>query len=451
MDQTVYIPFHQKVHPGLSVFTLNVNKEYIQNKDRSFSFATVTLVPDLFDPTTLEEHHTEEHNDPVEEKYDIEIITKKNMYNKTKRYVPFSQPLKVPDVLNYINQYAEDVKPNEHILPPYVFDWVHKDAIDMHAQDQFNFNRKKCLEYYGEPFKQDKHVMFLPEYMRSLDLDLNHFLFPTNRDIWKDIRIRFTVMPNVQCYFTNDSLFLALGFADDQASEGDHTLGFNYLNRKYVRKMTNVAENPPNKNPFVSNTIISAVPWQLYTRSVQFAFKSYANHLRHPSFLILDYSKCLEKAALDLNINLSIQYDETSNKMFFKFPDGDKVNIVVRVSPQFAYSLGYGHVRQITKHSLNLPQMPKVDVQNANQISRITTLDTGFVIVQYKHQIVAALEPHAGGYLTTKKDIENKWFSLSKFNATLEFNLKTFDESNRLMPLDWRSGGLVRGVLVGQV
>lgn len=455
MNQTVYIPFNQKLAPGNATFTLEIDKEYLENPTRKFSFATVTLVPDFYNSTVLDhDKNVSEsvYHEKVVDYYFIENIVKENLYDASV-YTPFTTPLSIPEVLTHLNKFAEEIKPKGHLLPPFFFDWVHKDAINFHGLDQFNFDVRYCPQYYGETYNHNKHAVFLPEYMRSLNVDFNTFIFPTNRDIWKDIRVRFTVMPNVNCYFSNDSLFLALGFDDEQSRWGNHVKSFKYLNLKDDKTWPVVAHLPPKTDAFVSNTIVRVKSQHSFGQSPRYVFETHKEHSHEPELIAMDYLRSLSHAALEMNLDVSIKYNESERRIFFTFPDNEKINVILRVSPQFAYNLGYGHVRQITKHMTSLPQLPVVDYKNFSQLSRTVTLDTGIVLVQLgrNNKIMAILEPQTGRYLTTKKMKEDFWTFVPQFNSTLEFVLSTFDDANRLMLLDWRSGGFIRGVLMGRV
>lgn len=449
MDQTVYIPFNQKINPGDSVFSINIDKNYV---NRTFEFVTLTLVPDFYSLQALEQGlHDHMDVDQVREKFSIDVYTNIQAYNRVK-YVPFTTPLKVPEVLKYLNDFAESNKPEGILVPPIFFDWLHKDTINLDGHKRHSFIKQRCQEFYGKPFKREEHLTFLPDYMRSVDVYFNSFSVPTNEAVWNDIRIRITIMPNVGSVFSNDHLFKALGFSDEQSHYGNHVSPFRYKNFRTHGTDSLIAEGPPTKTSFVSNTTVFLHPLYSHYRSPVSYFQTFREHFTDPSLSIVDYSKNLYKIAYNMNLDFQITFDETERRFNFTFPQSELLNVILNVTPTFAYNVGFGHVRQITKYMTNLPQLPHIELKDTNKLAKIQVLDTGIVLVRHSGtQLMAVLKPQMGGYLTTKFKLPDAWITVSQFNPNVEFVLYTFNESNQQMLLDWKSGGWIRGVLKAKV
>jgi hypothetical protein len=368
-----------------------------------------------------------------------------------------------PQVLQYLNNYFEENKAPGALLPPFIFDWVHVDASHLDKVEQFYFNVNHCQEYYGEDFLPLKHGGFLPRYILVLDIGLNNFKFPTNIASWKNIRIRITVMPNAFSFYSNDDLFKSLGFGNDETSGGDPDRSFTYTSTHVAGTWKQIAANPPKEEAFVSETRIKRVgPNKLYQRSKTYELQTTTKNIRNPETLMYDFKNVLLQASKDMNVDFRLEFDETSKRYMFTFPKSDHLKVALQVSPQLAYALGFGHVTQITREMTSVSQPGNISLQDVSKIAKIQTLDTGMVLVnvvqhgsmqtsQFTNSLMAVLQPQSGRYLTTKYNVPGSWISVPRFNPRLEFVLSTFNENNTPVPLEWRHGASVRGVLIGRV
>lgn len=178
--------------------------------------------------------------------------------------------------------------------------------------------------------------------------------------------------------------------------------------------------------------------------------------------LIDDFKDVLFKASVDINVDIKLQFDETSKRFAFTLPDTEYLQVTINVSPQLAYALGFGHVTQITKDTISASQPGNIALKDVSKMAKIQTLDTGMVLVNLTHQgsmqtsqftntLMAVLQPQAGRYLTTKYKMPGLWTTLSKFNPRLDFVLPTFNENSQPIPFGWRNGACIRGVLIGKV
>jgi hypothetical protein len=458
MDQTVYIPFQKKLDPGNASFTLTVDPNYSK---RQFGFGTMTLIPDLYSIQASNLELEDDVHRAIKESVMFQLYYKTHVF---KAYEPFATtPMTTPQVLQYLNNYFEDNKVPGALLPPFIFDWVHVDAIHLNKIEQFVFNYEHCEEYYGESFIPPKHGGFLRDDVRSLDIGFNNFKYPTNPAVWKNIRIRKTVMANAFLNYSNNHLLRSLGFDEEYTMGSEPDRSFSYTFSKMEGFWTVVAKNPPREDAFVSETRIKRVgPYHLFQQSKPYVLETTTKNKRNPETLINDFKHVLLKASIDINVNLRLEFDETSKRYMFTFPKSQYLNVVIQVSPQLAYTLGFGHVTQITREMTSVSQPGNISLKDVSRIAKIQTLDTGMVLVnvvqhgsmqtsQFTNSLMAVLQPQSGRYLTTKFNVPGSWITVPRFNPRLEFVLSTFNENNTPVPLEWRHGASIRGVLIGHV
>lgn len=462
MSETVYIPFYKQLDPGTNTFVLDIDKNYLLNSNRYFEFDTVSLVPNLY---SLQAYHLElsEYDKTTETMVDNVFfeLNVDHSIDENVFYSPPTTPKRVDEILQDLNVYFEQLKPVDAILPPVIFDWVHVDTIkyewDFNPFYRFYIANSQLL--YGEPFDNNKHAQFLPQYVRETHSGFNYFNFPTNPNVWKDIRIRKHNMPNIVCAFTNDSMLRALGFDDNQLAYGKHNKRFTmrniYINQ---RSWTTAKHSFPKFSDISFTTEVRVKPTKSFYRSPNYKIETLKGNAQQLDLIIHGYKHIIRDAAVELNVNISLEYNEATNQAFFMLPQSEHVHVVIKLPSRLAYTLGYGHKSQITKHDISRPMPKVVSLENISKVSKVLAIDTGMVLVNVVQQLhgctnslMAILMPVQGGYLETKEKLRNAQVIVSKFNSQVTFVLSTFSEDNKVIPLDWKSGGYIRGVLVGRV
>lgn len=460
MDQTVYIPFNKRLEPGENSFTLEIPQSCFNKR---LQFGTATLVPEVYNQQALElgiDPVNAGQDKPITDNFNLNLTFTGSLFGyQINDFVPLSTPEHTPQVLDYLNQYFEKVKPEGFALPPVIFDWVLAETYGMHPRDATRFYVNKCEEMYGERYVPRKHGGFLPEYIRLFDHNFNFFKYPTNPKVFSQIRIRQTIMYNVVCHYSNDHLLRFLGFHDAQLAYGNHERKFRFQNSdRDQREWTSFS--PPSTEKFMANTKILVYPRFLHVKTKNYPLTTTRQNTKKPEALAADYNHSFDLAAFGSNVRLKLAFDATLNKFVLTFPSSIKA--VLNVPSKIAYKLGYGHVSQITQEMINRKLPKQVKLQDANAVSQIQTFDTGLVLIslgqkgslQTSHltnALMAVLEPQSGGYHSTKPNLQYAQIVPWQFNSTFEFVLHVFNESNQLKPFDWRGGAYIRGILVSKL
>ena len=186
-------------------------------------------------------------------------------------------------------------------------------------------------------------------------------------------------------------------------------------------------------------------------------------------------SAALDSVSNQSNVDIRFSY-EVATKMFkFIFPANDNIDLTLGVSPELASLLGYDPVTvEINSKSKSNPRPDTIDVKEAGELSRTLAFDTGLVIVEIDNissnttfgldnQYMASLYPNQSGILTMSSSAASDNSSSSKRPTIsipsfmtgsslvpLQFQLLRFINDNTLVPLIWKTGAFVNGVLCGK-
>jgi hypothetical protein len=460
MDQTVNIPFSHKLDPGDSEFTIEILSRFRDNPNRLFGFSTVTLCPDYFsrkayklDMDSERELQAEVKNDfYYEVEYDNKVFDAKPWEHKS--------ATTMGDLLKSINNHFQQNKPAGCMFPAVAFDWFDLLSLgkDVNAEE---YHKSKANDYYGEPFDASKHLNWIPVDYRD-KTTLNDMMFPTKPEAMASIRIRMTLSANVTVAFSNNELPQLLGISENQMPTK--------VNRQFPFKN-------PNANGFIFTrfllaptfnvatgltTKIHAYPTSTFVVSNVGALKTTVDHERKPDIMAREYNNALRSLAFGYNLNVSLQHVVAEKKYKIIFPTASGIKVHLRVPAYIGHRLGYGHVDNITSTMTSGPY-PKDDVED-DLLSRAQVLvyDAGMVVVsldeigsqqthQFTNPCMAILEAHESGVMTTKQGVDMPRVPVSQFNKDIKFVLSRFNENNQPIPLGWKDGAYIRGVLVGKV
>lgn len=459
MDQTVNIPFCHKLEPGDSEFTIEVLSRFRDNPNRLFGFSTVTLCPDYFSKKaySLDMDSEKELQAVISNEFQYEVAYDKSVFD-AKPWASTATTLGT--ILQSINSHFEENKPEGCIFPAVVFDWF--DILSLgRGIDSDQFHKEKAKTYYGEAYNETRHSNWLPVAYRDTT-KLNNMIFPTKPEAMADIRIRMTLSPNVTITFSNKDLPDALGIAATQLPEK--------VNKQYqfknvlVNSLTPVRFlDPPKLDKLSISTKIHAYPTKTFVVSNLGTLKTTVDHERKPDLMAKEYSNNLRSLAFSLNLDIRLEHVAEEKKFKLLLPGSSGIQVNLRVPTYIGHKLGYGHVDKITNTMVNNPY-PSDDTTGDPILSKAQVLvyDAGMVVVsldergsQQTHQFsttfMAILEAHESGVLTTKPGIEMPRVPVSQFNKDMKFVLSRFNENNEPIPLGWKDGAYIRGVLVGKV
>ena len=465
MDQTVNIPFSIRLEAEESKFSIDVDKKFTNNPNRLFSFSTVTLTPDYYSQQAfkLNLDSDDELNAKVESEFNIEVEYYKNVY-LAKSYTSSSVAQSIGTIIANINKFYATHKPEGMLFPPIVFDWCHVNALSADV-DAVTFYKENAKELYGEDYNEAKHRNALPNDFQNNKFEvkgLNDFKFPTNAAVMDFIRIRMMIAPHVKVAFSNDELPLALGFSDLQMPHRKKGQ-YNVENPFTHFVSTLVCHNKPSITPQVYTTKVSLYPNISHVTSDTGILATTKGRERKPELLAQDYSTIISKMAKTMFLNIKLEYMTDQKQFKFVVPTAPGLIVSLRVSPYVATLLGYGHVDLITP-STKTPkaQSTEVPFSDVETLSKVLVYDTGMVVVsldqqgsqqthQFTNTVMAILDTDNAGILTTKPGLEFSRVPVSPFNSNLEFVLYKYSEANQPIPLGWKVGSYIRGLLVGKV
>lgn len=458
MFQSVNIPFSHKLDPGDSEFTIEVPSRFRDNPNRLFGFSTVTLCPDYFSKKayTLDMDSDKELNAVVKHDFNFEVEYDKNFYTNSWEK---SSAGNLGETLASINSHFQQHKPAGCVFPAVVFDWFDLLSLgrDVNAD---KFHQEKAEEYYGEPYDAAKHSNWLPLDYRD-KTRLNNMKFPTRPEAMANIRIRMTISANVTIAFSNKDLPEAMGISPNQMPSK--------VNKQYQFKNVNTDSFiftrfliQPKFESTAFTTKIHAYPTNTFVVGNVGTLKTTVENERKPAVLAREYGNAFRSLSFQLNLEVTLEHIAAEKKFKIIFPTAPGIRVSIRVPPYVGHRLGYGHVDNIKSNMTSAPY--PVDDVTGDLLTRAQVLvyDAGMVVVsldemgsqqthQFANTCMAILEAHESGVMTTKQGVDMPRVPVSQFNKDMKFVLSRFNENNEPIPLGWKDGAYIRGVLVGKV
>lgn len=462
MDQTVNIPFNIKIEPGDSSFTLDLPQVSVHHPKLRYGFTTMTVCPDYYSTQAfkLEMDSERELKEIVSNEISLEVELEKNVFDQN-TWQAGSAATNVGLILKSINSHYERYKPQGCLLPLIVFDWVHLESLSA-GTNFVQFHKDKAKMFYGTAYDEKIHGNWLPTAFRD-NGRLNNMLFPTEltQEVLSSIRIRMTVAPNVTVAFSNSELPEAIGFSPSQ-------LGAKVRNQIHIKNATTKSfertfcQLVPKLANQVFTTKIHLYPTETFIVSPVATLQTTKERERKPDLMAEDYNVTISSLANLMNLSFQLQNDVANKKFKFIYPSTQGIKINVKVPIYIGHRLGYGHVEYIRPTMDNASYPGDVDVQDVEKTSRVLVYDVGMLVVsldqrssQQTHQFtdtfMALLEPEFSGVLKTPQTLELPFVPVSQFRKELTFVFSRFNESNQPVPLDWKVGAFVRGMLVGKV
>jgi hypothetical protein len=452
MDTSVNIPFLKKIKIGENKFKVKIDKKFLKKPYREFSFSSLSLFPDYYKQKAIVEH-----NFSFNIKYSTQLYKTFEGNSDLKPIVTF---------IKEINQFFEDNKPSTWILSALAFDWVYVKARKKGTNVwQHYIDNAKLL--YGQDYDEKLHTGWLPQSYRELKLkseyrlvqDLNDFQFPTNPEVFKDIRFRVVVAPNVKVTFKDiNHMFLDAIGIPTEVGQDKTRLNVHVMYSTFASDVhSHTGRVAPNLNEQRFGTIITCLPLKTTVKSKSNSLQTTRENESNPQLLAGDYNKAIANLAERFNIKISLEYDKTLNKFLLNFPPKDSgVTIEMVVDSYVAKQLGYGNVKKITINSSS----SEYQSPNFEHLANVLALDTGMVLVclndlgsrqthQFTKFVMGILEPTPMGILTNRVNCTPSKIFVSPLNSTLEFSIYKFNENNQPIPLQWNIACYVTGVLIG--
>jgi hypothetical protein len=327
-------------------------------------------------------------------------------------------------------------------------------------------------EYYGKAYDPNLHYDALPASARTVP-GANNYLFPTmlSRDVLDTLRFRINIAPNVMVVCSTDGQLLKMGFEESQLGprRNRNRIVLSNPNTNGFYKI--MALNEPSivvipKNPL--NIFLDTVESNFATAQFNFAItteKSYTN------LNFIDLSAAMKKYAYDCNLMVGFNYDATTKKFRFEFPNNTNLeNITVVIPPELAERLGFGLQTDITRSNRTGTKVDdSEDISLTNDKARALTFDTSLVIVSYNDSssmttvgindsYMAALYPSGLGSMIIPAVESCFKPATMKLSKTLyghsgfvlaNFKLSRFLDNSEFVNFIWNKGAYISGVLRG--
>jgi hypothetical protein len=466
MDQTVNIPFSIRLEAGDTGFSINVDKKYTTNPNRLFGFSSVTLTPDYFSRQAfkLNLDSEEELKALVNHHFYIDVEYENNFFDGHP-YTPSATPIAFHDVLRTIN--AHTLLHNGYNVPalPVVFDWVHVLSLGKRTpEERKQFYIDNHNDLYGSEYDPDNPpASVLPLEFEEVNVYVNTWPFPTNKAVLKNIRVRIILAPNITVAFSNTLLPTAMGFAESQYTQVvRNQYRIQNVNASGFKSI--VCMKPPTFDDVAYITKMHIYPTAKAIVSERGTLSTTKERERKPSLLVSDWNSAIQALAKTMNVNFSLELESEEKLYKLLFPTDWGIKLRLRVPAYVAHKLGYGHVNYIAADMTNIPYSDddEIVITNVEAISKVLVYDTGMVVVsldqqasqqthQFTNTVMAILESDDAGVMTTKPGLQFSRVPVSHFNPNLEFVLSRFSETNEPIPLGWKVGAYIRGVLVGKV
>lgn len=456
MDQTVNIPFSIRLESGESEFEIKVDKKFIDNPNRLFGFSTVTLTPDYYSRQAfqLDLDSEEELKATVKNDFYIEVEYDQNALDKN----PYTSGA-VPGhtLLKTINKHYEQFRLGGMYTPLIVFDWVHAGSFAPKV-DKKKFYEDNLNLFYTELPEEESHTDVSEAFEPFVAL--NKYSFPTNETVLKDVRIRVTLAPNVTLAFSNNLLPFDMGFDESQLTLSKQQ--YKIQNNSAISFRSVICFNAPSLKSTAYTTKIHTYPTKKYIVSNKGVLSTTKERERKPILLVNDFNTSITEVAKTMDFELTLLHDATEKKIKLAYPTADGIRLNLRVPTYISHRLGYPPVSLIKPDMSSSSYPEELEIANVEAIAKVLAYDTGMVVIsldqqaskqtyQFTNTVMAILESDDAGVMTTKPGLEFSRVPVSYFNPNLQFVLSRFNENNEPMPLGWKVGAYIRGLLVGKV
>ena len=464
----VHCPFRLHVPEGLSSFTVMVPREFIH--ERRFYFADLSLAPDYYNLKSAQ--------DDLDTEEELQAETQHELYVSARLDADTFYPLKydmgrltnVVAFVKEVNTFFETSKPKGVKRSVFFFDW---NSLQQEESGETidEFVQTMSTSFYGGPYDPAKFYNALPPSVRSLSsalgANINNNVYPTQRSatVVSNLRWRMWIAPFTKVTVSSDSQLLAMGFTEAQIGQRRTKKQFVFENNTNEYQCTQ-ALNPPADTFVGTRCGIALYPLNTEYVSPVVSFATTARDEQKNVSIEEKLQAAVKEASDESNLDFNVAYDDSNKTFKFAFPDNDTFEMTIHVSVELAAMTGYGFVTDITRHSKSNPRPDNIDIKDASEKSRTLAFDTGLVIVEVdnvssnttsglENKFMAALYPNESGILTLSSACHPPattnvpWFLTGGSTVPVKFRFLRFVQNYKLVPLVWKTGAYVNGVLRG--
>jgi hypothetical protein len=381
--------------------------------------------------------------------------------------LPLSSTLydEVPKVLKRINEYFDATMSLSQVVSPVIFDWI---LPEVEASPYVNKPATYALlvdRLYGTgKYVESEHKYVLPEKTTNL-ININGMHFPTQSDVWSQVRVRLLIGPNTRVLFQNEKLLELLGFTESQYTKKIYNNRHAMINSSVSNVGYVVAENPIKEYKFTDQS--------RFVTKIYHAFHSYrVNYtwgiemtpmdVYYARLLVPKIKEIIVSIADYLNFNINCVYSDVTKSIKFVLPTDNIKSVSIMFPAELNQRMGYDALAQITNDRNLISGVitdTKIEPGKLIELSNILTNDTGTIFVTcenlpsltgYGHttQIMGYLNP-ADGIL----QIDNMYkpeVVLPKMEKQITFRFYRYGENGKLMDLAWPVYSYVFGAFTGK-
>lgn len=470
-NQNIYIPFRIYIPAGGSQFTIPLERHLLK-EEYEFHFDTLLLMPDLYS----KQAQTRDYDPPMENEFEhsypfhLEFNYGPKYYSAegdAHKYVQNpSSEVDLSTTLIGINKFFEGKKAVGQKWPPVIVDWAMLPAI-LSGKDANQYTRDSLYVTYQTKTDDPSLHDWLPSGSRMPGL--NNYQFPTgdmDPMVYKLLRVRLHLAPNVEIGFSNEYLLKAFGFSIKQYNpKSAPNAQIKFFNSDPQNYLTIVGGGPPGTLSPSNLNKISLYAHKKKLRSPDGVLTTKRGHLVKPDQLAEDYNRGFSSMAEKCLHSLSLSYTSATKKFKFTYPATEGLTTDIYLDPEVAEQLGYPRgTYKITQATEPSPVENTVDHISLYREMRTITYDVGLATVyhqdeidyshcQFADKVMANLYPTDDGILEMRcqSTIGPPTAYLSYFALPqLNFTVKRFSEASEPVPLCLPTGSYMIGHLVGE-
>ena len=453
-------PFHIRLEPGQTQFQVDLPPACKGNRNARYSFDCIRLTPDFYSRQATLYNMDPAFEEAISYGAKFTFNYFDTFYNGTE-YTLFSQKRKIGDLLESINSHFDTFKPSGQVGAPFFIDWSYP-GFDSTELSEVEFYRASAILFYNENYDEAKHWNRLPASARHIE-GANNLVFPTtgDNDLLSEIRLRLWIAPNTTVSFSSDNILHALGMK---------ALGPRGKLNRYQFENNSSTEyrridiwDPPDLeiSPGFARSKIYLSPTTDQIASQPFELPTTRQRAINNGHLAEDLNRTLMLHAAKYNMSFGLRYGEADKKFKFAFPENPGLKIAIRISAPLAHRLGFAEKERIRKEDDPIPMAPDANKELGPK-SQTLVFDTGMTIITmdntannytlgFKDEIMSVLYPKNPGILESHPNVRPSYFPYHSGAQKLEFSIWRFSETCSPVPLSWKTGGYLDGVLVGTV
>ena len=462
-NNTIFLPFKLKIPEGKCHFDVDIPEHVLEH---TFHFEDLDLVPGFYSmqASQMKLNYDDEYSTPFTYPFGFEMKRKKQLIPDLSEYTCNTTIIR--DFMNSFNAFVDTNKPTWMKATPVIFDWVIVDAEGKPYPTPMNrvIENDPTLFFGKEDLSTER--AYQPSIVENMP-HVNKYILCDDFHTMDNLRIRIWIAPKTKLILRSSIVVDGLGFTD-QLQEKNKQFILTNGDRTYK---TLVALKAPleafSKAQFKITVTGLDVP--LRTDNTLLISNSMINQ---PLQVQNELNDKLEVLGDSINVKLRVFKLKEAEKYRIDFPESSNIEATLHLPKAIANTLGFSS-EIITKETKSLPVSNSDGHLDILQKCRALANDTSNILVTQRNMsssnLINSKDSSTNHYVATLKP--NSWgvLSLSKLNVCIpalnlnalnpseipghrkvQFQLSTFDDYNRVVPLEWPCSSYLQGMLIGQ-